>query len=631
MNLDWDDEAPVVHAGEANDEIDEDPDWGRFYGDKLVPCGMDSGVRYDGQRLIWLDQHKVDHEEKVRVLDNEPTGLVPYRFAWNGNQLHQADAVAVLKSLIGNDLDEELSLGSCVFGCKGVTEHDVAGNEKAGKSFSGGGCTVFIRRRRHVDQFKRARYVFATAGGSAIKMVADLEPAPLAGMNGSRLGDLMGDSYMKTFEPRRRNYEIGAGIALALKMPELRLEVRSQKKDGQWNLVVYTVGGGAVRAAANRKLKNGVTIHFDKMNRPFKLSNSTETVNKGRKVQQESKRVSMADEFKTTEGRRIKVYRLTAEAVDNVELQGKVTEQLQKFGAVDSSVIRHSKDGCSWMVAVYATAEAAAAACDDDAIADALTTEDLADPEQGFCVCELCSVEKDMAYLAKKDSANKLARTSLVTYMQAANGEAADVDAMLAGLLKSEKTTQGLLEQVVNPTVQGVKKELVTARRRVAKQVSKVVQDEVQSLREDMGAMKELLEAVVGTKADVLKRRKVVSAGEKRSRSRPRTRAGSGTGTPARSATGTPVSVTKAVRKRRGSGGAGVEDAEKGASMRMLQALMANKNGPAIVAQMVSDEDQATLASMFDKAAGMNEDVEDDEDGDDMSDDEEEEEESDEY
>ena len=132
-------------------------------------------------------------------------------------------------------------------------------------------------------------------------------------MNGSRLGDLICDSYMKTFEPRRRNYEIGAGIALALKMPELRLEVRSQKKDGQWNLAVYTVGGGAVRAAANRKLKNGVTILFDKMNRPLKLSNSTETVNKERKVQQESKRDSMADEFKSTEGRRIKVFRLTAQ------------------------------------------------------------------------------------------------------------------------------------------------------------------------------------------------------------------------------------------------------------------------------------------------------------------------------
>ena len=138
-------------------------------------------------------------------------------------------------------------------------------------------------------------------------------------------------------------------------------------------------------------------------------------------------------------------------------------------------------------------------------------------------------------------------------------------------------------------------------------------------------AMKDLLEAVVGAKSGVLKRRKV--AGDKRSRSRPSTRTGSGTRTPVRSASGTPASAMKAVRRRRGFDGAGAEDAEKGASMRMLQALMANKNGPAIVAQMVNDEDQATLAGMFDKAAGMNEDdEEDDEDDDDMSDDEEEEE-----
>ena len=174
MNLDWDDEKPVVHVGDANDEIDEDDDWGKFYGDKLVPRGMDSGVTYENQRLIWVDQHRVDHEAKVRDLDNAPSGLAPYRFAWNGNQLHQADAVAALKSLIGNDLDEELSLESCVFGCKGVTDHDPAGNEKSGAAFSGGGCTVFIRRRRHVDLHKRVRYVFATAGGSALKMVADL-------------------------------------------------------------------------------------------------------------------------------------------------------------------------------------------------------------------------------------------------------------------------------------------------------------------------------------------------------------------------------------------------------------------------------------------------------------------------
>ena len=231
---------------------------------------------------------------------------------------------------------------------------------------------------------------------------------------------------------------------------------------------------------------------------------------------------------------------------------------------------------------------------------------------------EGCSVEKDMAYLAKKESGNKPVRTSFVTYMQAANGDAADVDAMLAGLLRSEKTTQGLLEQVVNPTVKGVKKELVTAGRKVVKAVTKVLQDEVQSLREDLGAMKELLETAVGTKAGVLKRRKVAS-GEKRARTRTRSR----TRTPVAKESCVPASALKAVRKKKSVDGVSAQEAEKGASMRMLQALMANKNGPAIVAQMVSAEDQATLSNMFDNAAqsGTVDDDEDDVEDEDMSED----------
>ena len=55
--------------------------------------------------------------------------------------LDQGDAVAVPKSLISNDLGEALSLGSCVSACKSVPKHDVAGNEKSGALFSGGGCT----------------------------------------------------------------------------------------------------------------------------------------------------------------------------------------------------------------------------------------------------------------------------------------------------------------------------------------------------------------------------------------------------------------------------------------------------------------------------------------------------------
>ena len=123
------------------------------------------------------------------------------------------------------------------------------------------------------------------------------------------------------------------------------------------------------------------------------------------------------------------------------------------FGQVESSKIRPSKDGCSWLLAVYAEADAAAAACNDDAIADALTAEGLADPDQGFVRCELCDAERDIEYLERKSVATVKKKGGVSTYLQAVNGDAADVDAILAGLLRSEKTTKELLKQVVDPTV----------------------------------------------------------------------------------------------------------------------------------------------------------------------------------
>ena len=45
-----------------------------------------------------------------------------------------------------------------------------------------------------------------------------------------------------------------------------------------------------------------------------------------------------------------------------------LTEQLEVFGQVESSKLRPSKDGCSWLLAVYAEADAVVVACEDDAI-----------------------------------------------------------------------------------------------------------------------------------------------------------------------------------------------------------------------------------------------------------------------
>ena len=85
-------------------------------------------------------------------------------------------------------------------------------------------------------------------------------------------------------------------------------------------------------------------------------------------------------------------------------MKTKVKEVLDQFGTVDSWDIRASRDMCSWMVAVFEESDAAVRACTDDALGDALTAEDLADPNEGFCRTELCdasATEVDIARINK--------------------------------------------------------------------------------------------------------------------------------------------------------------------------------------------------------------------------------------
>ena len=618
--IDWDDDAPVVHAEEANEGIEGDEDWGKFHGSKLVPRGIEagSGLSYEDMRTSWLRDCKAEYEEKLKAVPDGPAGYQPCKVAWNGNQLHPDDVIAVFKSLLGNDLDEVMSKASSPFGCTGVYR-DAAGNISKNAAMSGGGCVLFIRRRRHVSLGKRVRYVFAPEGeGVALKMVADLWPAPLAGVLGSRMGELIGDSYMKVFDSRRRNYEFTVEINKALKMPELRVEVRSQYVQGQWALVVWTEGSGSARAAANRKLRNGVMVLFEGMNRSMKIAAGGESNYKVKRVQQESKKSSMFEEINDTKGRRIKAYKLKAEAVDDAELQVKITEQLEVFGQVQSSKIRPSKDGCSWLLAVYAEADSAVAACDDDAIAEALTAEGLADPDQGFVRCELCDAERDIEYLERKSVATVKKKGGVVTYLQAANG-AADVDAMLAGLLRSEKTTKELLQQVVNPTVAGVKIELAATGRKVVTAVNKALKSEVKSLKKDMKDMKTLLQNVLaGVNDEVPKAKRKKDAGSsKRGRSMTPARVK----TPTSLSQGVPVSAMKvrrsAAKAENSSLGA---DAEGAAATRLIKTLYARPEGAAVIAQLANARDQAVLLRKF-KSDAYQDDEDDDEEDDEEDDD----------
>ena len=262
----------VEYEGGENETIEEDEDFGKFHGEKIVPVGMSSGVSMDDLKRQWMSDMKMDFEGDVMSLDDGPVGYAPYRMAWNGNQLHPVDCINVLHSLIGDDLNVELSSRSMMFECNGITERDLNGNEKKlDRTKLGGGCIVFIRRRRQVAIGKRIRYVFDSEG-VALKLVADLHPAPLAGIHGKKLGDLVcADMYTKTFEPKRRNAELSFALRKSLGIAGLRMEVKYLGG----SLGLYTAEGpgtGQLRAAANRKLKNGVTVMYDGFNRVFKTA-----------------------------------------------------------------------------------------------------------------------------------------------------------------------------------------------------------------------------------------------------------------------------------------------------------------------------------------------------------------------
>lgn len=596
--MDFNDDQPIQHIGDANDTIEDDEHFGKFHGDRIVPEGLPSGVSLDDLRRQWMTDGMVDFEAALLEMDDGPTGYASYRLAWNGNQLHPNDCIAVLHSLFGDDLNVALSIKSGAFECNGILEHDFKGNEKKrNKDKLGGGCNVFIRRRRHISMAKRIRYVFATTdGGAALKMVADLRPAPLAGLYGKKLGDLVcADLYTKTFEPCRRNAELSFALQRSLGIQGLRMEVKYLGG----SLGLYTADGpgmGQKRAAANRKLKNGVTVMYDGFNRVFRIAGGLVPKPAVAKAKSAEWKQSLHEEMRSTSGRRVKVWKLKAAAAEEEDIQADVNKVLETFGNVESCTIRASKDGCSWLVAVFETAEAAVLACTEDALGDALTAGDLADPDEGFCRSELCdadTVEADIARMsagASGGAAMVQELGSLQTFAQAAGLKSGvDTDELMAKLLQGAKTTSELMKQLVQPTVEGVKEELVKTGRRMVNAVNTATRNELKNVTADVAEIKTMLKDLTKLGEGGVRRRVPVRKAKKTMDSPPK-------------------SAVKAVRKRNGSG-AGLTEAAKvdGAMERLVGQLYNQRNGPAMLADLMDEADMEVISKRF-RTRGLSDD-----------------------
>ena len=185
--------------------------------------------------------------------------------------------------------------------------------------------------------------------------------------------------------------------------------------------------------------------------------------------------------------------------------------------------------------------------------------------------------------------------------------------------MASEKTTKELLKQMVDPTVAGVKMELVETGRKVVTAVNKALKLEVGSLKnsKDMKDMKTMLQNVLAVNDEVPKaNRKKDMGSSKRGRSKtPRSR------TPARATHCPPESAVKARRStaRVASPSFGAE-AEEAAAERFMKTLYARPDGAAVIAQLASKKDQGVLLRKFKPDAYHEDDKDDDDDDDEDSD-----------
>ena len=173
------------------------------------------------------------------------------------------------------------------------------------------------------------------------------------------------------------------------------------------------------------------------------------------------------------------------------------------------------------------------------------------------------------------------------TFAQAAG--VTDVDDLMAKLLHGEKTTRELTSQLVQPTVDGVKKELVRTGRRVVAAVKNGVKDELKDMKEDVAEVKRMLKDMMQSNGDGGKKKVAVRKAKK----------------PWDKTDSPPRSVMKAVRKRSGSN-AGLSVAGD-VMEKLVEQLYARKEGPAIVAQLMDEDELVVLTKRF-KRRGSSED-----------------------
>jgi hypothetical protein len=377
----------------------------------------------------------------------------------------------------------QASLLSQPFACSGVT-----GNTYGTK---GGGCTIFISNASVIKNGQRSHYKFAAAEDSdALELDGEIWPDPLCGLQGSRLGVIIGDFSQRVFDAKKRCADLTQLIFPRLKTPGLKFAIRSQKSDRfGWQHVAYALGTGMEKRLALKALKKGTPIEWEGWEKVARLENSPSMAKKANDENAKNNKERIFQSNLETDGRKIHIYKLDTAVIGDEEKIARLTEECAKFGTLEQEPgFRPSKDSCAFSWIVYKEEASAQLAMEDDALA-AILSEEFATEDIGYVTTEF-SYAAD--YQARKGKVPVVDLTPGGEKAVVLNGAPKEVDKFIAAVLAQQETAAALIRQVVKPVVDEVAKVMKTEGRRISIAVGR----QMEPVQKALGEQAQLIAAL---------------------------------------------------------------------------------------------------------------------------------------
>jgi hypothetical protein len=399
-----------------------------------------------------------------------------YKLQWDCKLVKHEDVLVLLDAELTRrfsdeaQLNRELSDNARVFDCAGVTGM---------RGISGGGTTVFIKSKLILAGVHFAVKLKDKEHPDAPGWLweADIYPDTLAGRNGKPVGTVKEDFYDPEMSRKMVNIRLTEALSQSLKeLKGVRVSIRQVNHDrsrpaGDWttDVLCYCELGSAEREL-RKQLHDGVNIKWQGKHCTLSIQGKR-AAQQAKTKQQDSTYSRLEAEASEEKGRRLHIYKLRADIVDDAELQRSLVEECEEYGAVLKSGTKPSRDGCAWAWIVYEDTSAAQDALGNDALEDKLCSEQFTDGTVNVeeSVWEQSTIYKKKA--AIESGAPTLDLSSNRTYAGAAGGKA-DMSAMIKSVMIEREMRRQLASQIVEPVQQTMKEVTATQTKQLSKKLT---------------------------------------------------------------------------------------------------------------------------------------------------------------